>query len=97
MALSPQSPQSPSPAPPNPNSPKPAPSATARPAPVIFCDAVQTLGVHNGVVRISFIRLDSEGKPAPALDLLLPVGQAEHFVRALHNIGRQNAPPPPQN
>jgi hypothetical protein len=60
--------------------------------PVIFCDTVQSLGVHNGVVRISFIRLDAEGKATPALDLLLPVGQAEHFVRALHAIGRQSSP-----
>jgi hypothetical protein len=57
-------------------------------APVIFCDTVQSLGVHNGVARISFIRLDSDGKPTPALEMLMPVGQAESFVRALHAVAR---------
>ena len=31
--------------------------------PIIFCDTVQSLAVHNGIVRISFIRLDADGKP----------------------------------
>src|SRR5208282_2847816 len=42
---------------------------------VIFCDTVQSAGVHNGIARISFIRLDAEGKNLPALELLIPVGE----------------------
>jgi hypothetical protein len=81
-------------APQAPQLPKVAPSDSARPAPVIFCDTVQSLGVHNGVARISFIRLDADGKPIPALDLLLPVAQAEDFVRTLSTIGKQNGQQP---
>ncbi len=66
----------------------------AQSAPVIFCDTVQSLAVHNGVVRISFIRLDADGKPMPALDLLLPQGQAENFVRALNALARPGAASP---
>ena len=43
---------------------------------VIFCDAVQSLGVHNGVVRVSFIRLNPEGRPVPALELMLPTAHS---------------------
>lgn len=77
--------------------PKVASSDAGKPAPVIFCDTVQSLGVHNGVARISFIRLDAEGKPLPALDLLLPVAQAENFVKTLSTIGKQNSQQPAKN
>jgi hypothetical protein len=54
--------------------------------PVIFCDIVQTVGIHNGVARIRFIRLGSDGKPIPALELLLPADQAASLVTALQDI-----------
>jgi hypothetical protein len=38
---------------------------------VIFCDAVQTLGVHKGVAGVSLIRLAMDGKPVSALDTLV--------------------------
>lgn len=56
--------------------------------PVVFCDTVQSAGVHNGVARISFIRLDAEGKSTPALDLIIPVGQVASLVKALQSVGR---------
>ena len=52
----------------------------------IFCDAVQTLGVHNGVVRITLIRLSPDGKPTPAVELLLPSSALPTLIRALQQI-----------
>ncbi|HXT07995.1 MAG TPA: hypothetical protein VN715_13785 [Roseiarcus sp.] len=53
---------------------------------VIFCDAVKTLGVHNGIVRISLIRLNPEGQAIPAAELMFPTDQLKHLVRALQQI-----------
>ena len=53
---------------------------------VIFCDAVQSIGVHNGTVRISLIRLGSDGKPVPSLELLFPTAQLPQLVKALQQI-----------
>jgi hypothetical protein len=53
---------------------------------VVFCDAVQTLGVHNGVVRVSMIRLGPDGKPVPAIELMLPVAQLQTLIRALQQV-----------
>ncbi len=57
-------------------------------APVVFCDAVQAVGVHNGLARITFIRLDVSGQPAPALELLIPVTQVATLGRALQALAR---------
>ena len=53
---------------------------------VIFCDAVQSLGVHNGIVRLSLIRLNTEGRPLPALELMLPVAQLNNLIKALQQV-----------
>ena len=55
-------------------------------SPTVFCDAVQSVGVHNGIVRISLIRLNADGKPTPAVGLLIPVGQLPTLIRALQQI-----------
>ena len=54
----------------------------------VFCDVVETAAVHNGVVRITFIRLDKNSKPVPALELLLPLNQVTTVVRALQQVQR---------
>jgi hypothetical protein len=59
--------------------------ATTEPM-VIFCDAVKALGVHNGIVRISLIRLNAEGQPIPAVELLLPTDQLKTLVKALQQV-----------
>jgi hypothetical protein len=56
--------------------------------PIIFCDTVQSVAVHNGIARISFIRLDMDGKPTPALELLVPVGQVASLMKALQSVAR---------
>ena len=59
--------------------------ANAEPV-VIFCDAVKTLGVHNGIVRISLIRLNAEGHAIPAVELMLPMDQLKNLVKALQQV-----------
>jgi len=59
--------------------------ANAEPV-VIFCDAVKTLGVHNGIVRISLIRLNPEGQPIPAVELMFPTDQLKNLVKALQQV-----------
>jgi len=53
---------------------------------VIFCDAVQSLGVHNGVARIVMIRLGPDGKPTPAVELLLPTAQIVTLIKTLQQV-----------
>lgn len=54
--------------------------------PVVICDAVHSMGVHNGVARIAFQRLLSDGRPVPALELLLPVAAVTQIVKALQSV-----------
>jgi hypothetical protein len=54
--------------------------------PVVVCDAVHSMGVHNGVARIAFQRLLSDGRPVPALELLLPVAAVTQIVKALQSV-----------
>ena len=53
---------------------------------VVLCDGAQSIGVHNGVVRISFIRLGQDGKPIPSAELLLPATQVAALLRALQQV-----------
>jgi len=54
--------------------------------PAIFCDAVQSLGVHNGTVRLSLVRLGATGQPIPAVELQFPAGQVPELIRALQKV-----------
>jgi len=40
---------------------------------VFLIDGVNSIAIHNGVVRIQFMRLSMEGKPEPSLQLHVPV------------------------
>lgn len=52
--------------------------------PAILCDTVQSVGVHNGIVRITFIRLDADGEATPALELFMPVSQIMSLAKVIH-------------
>ena len=56
--------------------------------PILFVDTVQSVAVHNGCVRIAFIRLDAEGKPVPALELIMPQGQIATLLKAVGGVAR---------
>jgi hypothetical protein len=55
-------------------------------SPVIVCDAVESLAVHNGVVRLRLSRLTAEGASAPALELLAPVVVVAQIIAALQTV-----------
>lgn len=57
-----------------------------RDVPVVLCDAVQSLGVHNGVTRIAFVRLSAGGEPIPAIELLLPNFVVSQMIKALQTV-----------
>jgi hypothetical protein len=54
----------------------------------ILVDAIQTAGVHNGVARVRFVRLGADGKPVPAVELLIPVSQLATIAQGLGRIGK---------
>ena len=45
-------------------------------------DGVKAVGIHNGVARVQFFQLNSEGKPSPALELAIPMPQAKAIADA---------------
>jgi len=55
-------------------------------APVVIFDAVEALGVHNGVVRLRLSRLTADGVSVPALELLTPVSVVAQIVNALRSV-----------
>ena len=55
-------------------------------APVVLCDAIQSLAVHNGVARLTLTRLAADGRAAPALELLLPLPVISQIVEALKSV-----------
>jgi hypothetical protein len=55
-------------------------------APVILCDAVESLAVHNGVARLLLSRLTADGASAPALELLAPVVVLAQIIAALQTV-----------
>jgi len=49
-------------------------------------DGVRTVGVHNGVARVQFFQLNSEGKPTPVLELAIPMLQARPIADAFAKV-----------
>lgn len=50
---------------------------------VFLIDGVNSIAIHNGVVRIQFMRLSMEGKPEPSLQLHIPVTAMKSVADAL--------------
>ena len=56
--------------------------------PVVYCDSIHAAGLHNGNMRMLLTRLDVDGKPMPALELILPFGEVKTMIAALQKISR---------
>jgi hypothetical protein len=54
----------------------------------VIVDGIQSVGVHNGIARVQFIRLGADGRPVPAVELLIPVNQVSAIAQGLGKIGR---------
>lgn len=52
----------------------------------VFVDGVASLGMHNGVARVQFFKLGSDGKAVPALELLVPVNQLRGVIDGLGKV-----------
>lgn len=55
---------------------------------VVIVDGIQTVGVHNGIARVQFMRLGADGKPTPAVELLIPVNQVNAIVQGLSKASK---------
>jgi hypothetical protein len=56
---------------------------TSQSVPVYPVDAISALGIHNGVVRIQFMRLSTEGNAIPTVELFLPISQMKSLADTL--------------
>ena len=52
----------------------------------VLVDGIQSIGVHNGIARITFMRLGTDGRPAPVIDLCIPVNQAMAISQGISKI-----------
>ncbi len=57
-------------------------------ATTVLVDAIQSVGIHNGIVRLVCVRLDAKGTPTPALELCIPMNQVHVFADALQKASR---------
>jgi hypothetical protein len=79
----------------------------AQQPPVMFADAVMSVSLANGVVRITLGALDAENKLEPAGTLVMPLNQLGGTVRNLANAtndliakareAQAKAEPPPED
>lgn len=57
-------------------------------SPAFMVDGIKTIAIHNDVVRIQFMELDQDGKPADAVRLMVPMRQMQQIADALKAIRR---------
>jgi hypothetical protein len=51
-------------------------------------DGISSLGIHNGVVRIQFMRLNTDGKAIPSVEINVPVSQIKTLADTLTSLTR---------
>ena len=54
--------------------------------PVFTVDGIESAGVHNGLARVLFMRLGSDGKPLPAVELNIPVNLIKSISQGIGNV-----------
>lgn len=54
--------------------------------PSFFCDGAHEIAVHNGVARVTFMRLDGAGKPVPTVEIAIPVSQLGAVMKAIAGV-----------
>jgi len=54
----------------------------------VFADMARSMGLHNGVVRIKFVQLDTEGKAEDVLDLMMPQTELRNLIEGLRKIAK---------
>lgn len=51
----------------------------------LLVDGVQSMSVHNGVVRLELVQLQSDGKARPVIQLQVPQQVVRKLIEALQN------------
>jgi hypothetical protein len=54
--------------------------------PVIYCDMIQSAGLHNGNTRVLMARLNVDGQPVPAVELIMPHSEIRALIAALQKV-----------
>jgi hypothetical protein len=54
----------------------------------ILVDGVQSMSVHNSVVRLELVQLQPDGKAAPVIQLQVPQQSVRKLIEALQNAAR---------
>ena len=57
--------------------------------PVVFADALMSVRLASGVIRITFGSLDDENKLEPRVTLVVPLDQFNGIVRHLANAAKE--------
>jgi hypothetical protein len=55
--------------------------------PSYIIDGIRAIGIHNGVLRVEFIRLDVDGIARPVVELAIPMTQVKPVSAALARAG----------
>jgi len=53
-----------------------------------FVDGVSSIALHNGVYRITFVRLDKDARPVNEVELLVPQSQFRELLAGLQKASR---------
>lgn len=49
-------------------------------------DGIHSVSIHNGIARIVFMRLDTDGEALPSVELNIPMNQMPAISEALSSI-----------
>ena len=49
-------------------------------------DGIQSVAIHNGIARIVFMRLSTDGTPLPSVELNIPINQMLSITQALGKV-----------
>ena len=49
-------------------------------------DGVSAIAIHNGVVRIQFMRLGIDGKPSTSVELHIPMASMKSVAEAIRKV-----------
>lgn len=52
----------------------------------VVVDGIQSIGVHNGIARVTFMRLGADGKPEPVIEICIPANQAATIAQGIGKI-----------
>jgi hypothetical protein len=55
---------------------------------IVYCDSVQSVGVHNGNARLLLTRLSVDGQTIAAVELIMPGSEVKGLISALQKISK---------